>query len=318
MNMSQKRGTAGAGCAMFLVGTLTAVSATISGYPVFGGQAVRYAAAAVILLAVARLAGGPARRPSARDWVLLAALAATGLVAFNVCIVAATKDTSPATIGTVIATVPIVLALVGPLLEGRRPAPGIIVSACVVAAGAGLANGLGGGSARGLLLSLGALGGEVCFSLLAVPLLPRLGPLRVSAYSAALAAPMLLAAGLVTDGTAVLRVPTGGELAGFAYLSVVVTTIAFLLWYDAIGRLGADRAGLFAGLIPISAVATTVALGIDRPGAADLAGAALVAAGVVVGLRARVAPREVAPREPALSEPVTCEAAPIGIARGSA
>ncbi|MFA1541250.1 EamA family transporter [Actinomadura monticuli] len=310
---SHRRGTAGAGAAMFLVGTLTAVSAAVSGYPVFGGQAVRYAVAAAVLLIVARLAGGPAARPAPRDWLLLAALAATGLVAFNVCIVEATRDTSPATIGTVIATVPIVLALVGPLLERRRPAPAIVVAACVVAAGAALANGLGGGGVRGLLLSLGALAGEVCFSLLAVPLLPRLGPLRVSAYSAALAAPMLLAVGLAADGTAVLRVPTAGELAGFAYLSAVVTTIAFLLWYDAIGRLGADRAGLFAGLIPVSAVVTTVVLGIDRPGPADLAGAALVAAGVAVGLRARVAPRE-----PAVSEPVTCEAAPIGIARGSA
>ncbi|MEU8343044.1 EamA family transporter [Spirillospora sp. NPDC048832] len=313
MNTTHRRGAVGAGSAMFLVGTLTAVSATISGYPVFGGQAVRYAVAAVILLAVARFAGGPARRPAARDWALLAALAATGLVAFNVCIVAATADTSPATIGTVIAAVPIVLALAGPLLEGRAPAPGVIAAACAVAAGAALAGGLGGGSVRGLLLSLGALAGEVCFSLLAVPLLPRLGPLRVSAYSAALAAPMLLAAGLVADGTAVLRVPTAAEAAGFGYLTVVVTTIAFLLWYDAIGRLGADRAGLFAGLVPVSALATTVVLGLGRPGAAELAGAALVAAGVAAGMRAQVAPRE-----PALPEPVACEAAPIGIARGSA
>jgi drug/metabolite transporter (DMT)-like permease len=313
MNGSQRRGTAGAGTAMFLVGTLTAVSATIASYPLFGGQAVRYAVAAAVLLAVARFAGGPAVRPSPRDWLLLAALAATGLVAFNVCIVEATRDTSPATIGTVIATVPIVLALAGPLLEGRRPAPAVVAAACVVAVGAALANGLGGGGARGLLFSLGALAGEVCFSLLAVPLLPRLGPLRVSAYSAVLAAPMLLAVGIAADGTAVLRVPTAGELAGFAYLSAVVTVIAFLLWYDAIGRLGADRAGLFAGLIPVSAVVTTVALGLDRPGPADLAGAALVAAGVAVGLRARSAPRE-----PAVPEPVTCEAAPLGIARGSA
>lgn len=312
MNTSHRRGTVGAGSAMFLVGTLTAVSATVSGYPVFGGQAARYAVAAVILLIVVRVAGGSARRPAPRDWALLTALAATGLVAFNVCIVAATRDTSPATIGTVIAAVPIVLALIGPLMEGRRPAPAIVLSACVVTAGAALANGLGGGSVRGTLLSLGALAGEVCFSLLAVPLLPRLGPLRVSAYSAALAAPMLLAVGLVVDGTAVLRTPTPGELAGFTYLSVVVTTVAFLLWYDGIGRLGADRAGLFAGLIPVSAVLTTVALGIDLPGPADLGGAALVAAGVVLGLRARVAPRE-----PVAGEPVTCEAAPIGIARGS-
>ncbi|KAB2365391.1 EamA family transporter [Actinomadura montaniterrae] len=296
-------GGAAAGTAMFLVGTLTAVSATIKDYPVFGGQAVRYTVAAAILLAVARLRGGPGRRPRAREWALLAALAGTGLVAFNVCIVAATRDTSPATIGTVIATVPIVLALVGPLLEGRRPAPAVVASACVVAAGAALANGFGGGSVRGLLLSLGALAGEVCFSLLAVPLLPALGPVRVSAYSAAIAAPMLLAVGLVTDGTAVLRAPTDAEFAGLAYLSVIVTVIAFLLWYGTLGRLGADRAGLFAGMIPVSAVVTTVVLGLGRPGPADLAGAALVAAGVVLGLRRRVVP---------------CEAAPIGIARGSA
>ncbi|MBO2463812.1 DMT family transporter [Actinomadura violacea] len=296
-------GAAAAGAAMFLVGTLTAVSATISDYPVFGGQAVRYTVAALILLAVVRWRGGPARRPTVREWALLAALAGTGLVAFNVCIVAATRDTSPATIGTVIATVPIVLALVGPLLEGRRPAPAVVVSACVVAAGAALANGLGGGSVRGLLLSLGALGGEVCFSLLAVPLLPTLGPVRVSAYSAAIAAPMLLAVGLVTDGASVLRMPTGAEFAGLTYLSVIVTVVAFLLWYGALGRLGADRAGLFAGVIPVSAVVTTVVLGLGRPGPADLAGAALVALGVVLGLRRRVVP---------------CEAAPIGIARGSA
>ncbi|MCP9950238.1 hypothetical protein LUX33_18675 [Actinomadura madurae] len=64
MNSSHRRGTAGAGAAMFFVGTLTAVSATISGYPVFGGQAVRYAVAALVLLAVARFTGRPpAGRP---------------------------------------------------------------------------------------------------------------------------------------------------------------------------------------------------------------------------------------------------------------
>ncbi|MFI0451000.1 DMT family transporter [Actinomadura sp. 6N118] len=301
------RGVLGAGSAMFCVGTLTAVSATIADYPVFGGQAVRYAVAAAILLFAVRLVDRRRDRPrrtprdlttrslttrnltlrdlTLRDLALLTALAGTGLAAFNVFIVAATRDTSPATIGTVIATVPIALALVGPILERRRPSPVIVVSAVVVTLGAALANGLGSGTPRGLLLSLGALGGEVCFSLLAVPLLPKLGPLRVSAYSAALAAPMLLVIGLVADGRAVLRVPTVSEVAGFTYLSVVVTTVAFLLWYDAIGRLGADRAGLFAGVIPVSAVITTVALGLGSPGPADLAGAALVAVGVVIGLR---------------------------------
>lgn len=279
------RGIVQAAVVMTIVGTLTAVSATVSRYPVYGGQAVRYAVAAVILLGVARLRG-PRPRPSARwEWPLLAVLAATGLAGFNVCIVEGTRYTSPATIGTVVGSVPVVLAVAAPLMEGRRPAARIVAAAAVVTAGAALANGLGGGSLPGFLLALGALVGEVCFSLLALPLLPRLGAVRVSAYSAAAAVPMLLAAGLAVDGRSVLRTPTWGEAAGLGYLSLVVTAGAFIAWYDALGLIGADRAGLFAGLIPVSAVATTMALGLRSPGVAELAGALLVGLGVIVGLK---------------------------------
>jgi drug/metabolite transporter (DMT)-like permease len=281
------QGNTQAAVGMTVVGTLTAVSATISHYPVYGGQAVRYAVAAVILLFVARLRdrGRPAVRGPRWQWPLIGALAATGLAGFNVCIVEGTRYTSPATIGTVVGSVPIVLAIAAPLMDGRRPARRTVVAAAVVTAGAGVANGLGGGSLPGLLLALGALAGEVCFSLLAIPLLPRLGAVRVSAYSAAAAVPMLFAAGLVADGTGVVRTPTWSEAAGFTYLSLVVTAGAFILWYDALGRIGADRAGLFAGLIPVSAVATTMALGLRTPGMPELAGALLVGLGVVLGLR---------------------------------
>ncbi|MEV5710040.1 DMT family transporter [Actinoallomurus sp. NPDC052274] len=283
------RGLVQAAAAMTLVGTLTAVSAVIAPYPVYGGQAVRYAVAAVILLVVARLSErsrGPRtrRRLTLREWALVTALATTGLAGFNVCIVEGTRYTTPAMIGTVVGAVPVLLAVVAPLLERRRPAPRLVVAAVIVALGAAAANGLGGGSVPGLLLALGALAGEMAFSLLAVPLLPTLGPIRVSAYSAAVATPMLLGAGLLVDGTSVVRVPTVGELAGFAYLVVVVTVGAFLLWYDALGRIGADRAGLFAGLIPVSAAVTTMVLGLGTPGPAELTGALLVGCGVAAGL----------------------------------
>jgi drug/metabolite transporter (DMT)-like permease len=283
------RGVVQAASAMTLVGTLTAVSAAIARYPVYGGQAVRYAVAAVILLAVARLAersGEPRARPrlTLREWCLVTALAATGLVGFNICVVEGTRHTTPAMIGTVVGAVPVLLAIVAPLMERRRPAPRLVVAAVIVTLGAAAANGLGGGSLPGLLLSLGALVGELAFSLLAVPLLPRLGPVRVSAYSAAAATPMLLGVGLTVDGTAVVRIPTVGEVAGFAYLAVIVTVGAFVLWYDALGRIGADRAGLFAGLIPVSAAVTTMVLGLGTPNAAELTGALLVGCGVAAGL----------------------------------
>jgi drug/metabolite transporter (DMT)-like permease len=270
---------------MLLVGTSTAVSATVAGYPVLTGQALRYALAAAILLAVVRHRRLPRAGPTPRDVLLLAALAATGLAGFNIFLVEATRHASPSMIGTVVGAVPVVLAIAGPLTQRRRPAARTVGAALVVALGAAVAAGSGGGGARGVLLSLGALTCEVAFSLLAVPLLPRLGPLRVAAYPAALSAPMLLAAGVAVDGTSALRLPTPAEAAAFGYLGVLVTAVAFFLWYDALRRLGADRAGLFAGLVPVGSLLTTVALGLGEAGPADVAGAVLVGLGVVIGLR---------------------------------
>jgi drug/metabolite transporter (DMT)-like permease len=280
---------AGAAGAMFMVGTLAAVSGLIDGYPLYGGQALRYALAAVILLAVARVRG-PVRKvrlgPSA--WGLLCGLSLTGLVLFNVCVFEATRASSPALTGTVLATVPLALAVLGPLARGSGPSlpsPRVIVAALVVVGGALLATGFGSGNLPGLMWSLGALACEVCFSLLALPLLPSLGPIRVSAYSTALAVPFLLVIGFVMDGRAMFGVPTVSEALGLGYLSLIVTTVAFFLWYDSLPRLGADRAGLFAGMIPVGAISTSVVLGLGLPSAADLAGAAVVIAGISFGLR---------------------------------
>ncbi|MDX6740637.1 DMT family transporter [Actinocorallia sp. A-T 12471] len=275
----------GAASAMLLVGTSTAVSATIADYPVFAGQALRYGLAAVILLVVVQHQRLPRVRLTPRDVLLLVALAATGLAGFNFFLVEATRHAGPAMIGAVVGAVPLVLALVGPLLERRRPAPRTVAAALVVAVGTAVAAGLGSGSLTGLLLALGALAGEVAFSLLAVPLLPKLGPLRVAAYPAALSVPMLLVASLALEGTGVLRLPTPNEAAAFVYLGAIVTAAAFFLWYDALRRLGADRAGLFAGLVPVGALLTTVVLGLGSAGPADVTGVVLVAAGVALGLR---------------------------------
>jgi drug/metabolite transporter (DMT)-like permease len=281
---SSLRGSVGAAAAMFLVGTLAAGSSVINHYPLYGGQVLRYALSATILLAVARARGLGLVRLTPRQALLLLSLAATGLVLFNVCVIQATRHASPTLVGTTVGAVPVVLALVGPLLVRSRPSGRVLVAAAVVVAGATVTNGLGGGSLTGLLYAVGALACEACFSLLAIPLLPTLGPVRVSAYTQALAVPVLLVTGAVTEGAGLLRMPTAAEAAALLYLATVVSAGAFLLWYDALPRLGADRAGLFAGLVPVGAIATTVLLGLGTPTATELGGAALVIAGLLVGM----------------------------------
>jgi drug/metabolite transporter (DMT)-like permease len=71
-----------------------------------------------------------------------------------------------------------------------------------------------------------------------------------------------------------------------AYLGIAVTAVAFVLWYSSVGRLGAGRAGLLAGVAPVAAAATGVLLGGPAPGPLVWAGMAVVAAGLALGLRA--------------------------------
>jgi drug/metabolite transporter (DMT)-like permease len=245
---------------------------------------LRYGLSAVLFLVIAKVKRLPLIRPRAREVLLLVALAATGLVFFNVFVITATRHAHPATVGTIIGAVPILLALVGPTLSRRRPSRRVVAAAIVVVAGTAITSGLGTADATGILLSAGALICEACFTLLAIPLLTRLGPVRVSGYTSATAVPMLLLTAVLTDPTQVLRTPTPAELAGFLYLAIIVGGVAFLLWYGAMPQLGADRAGLFAGLVPIGSIAASTILGLGRPTPGELIGASIVVTGLLTGL----------------------------------
>jgi len=275
--------------AMSVLGASTAVSAHLTRYPVLGGQALRYTLAAAVFAVIVRRSGLPRLRPTARERLQLTLLSATGLVLFNVFVLAALRHTDAATLGSVVACSPLVLAIAGPLVtrsgHGHRLRRGPALGAAgLVVAGSAMVQGFGPGSAAGIVFAVLTLVCEALFSLLAVPLLPKFGELRVSAYVTVIAVPTLLVAGLATDGTAMLRMPTLTETAALLYLALPLTVGAFLLWYRALNGLGPQRAGLLIGTVPVAACAASAALGVGTPGIAQLAGVAVVVAGIVVGL----------------------------------
>ncbi|MFJ4783821.1 hypothetical protein [Streptomyces sp. NPDC088794] len=71
-----------------------------------------------------------------------------------------------------------------------------------------------------------------------------------------------------------------------AFLALGVTAVVFLLWYAAVERLGAGRAGLFNGLIPFASLLALFVTGAGGAETSQIAGAALVLVGVVIGLLA--------------------------------
>jgi drug/metabolite transporter (DMT)-like permease len=269
--------------AMVAVGSSVAASSLFKDYPILAGQGLRYSLGAIILILFAR---GALPRVERAEFPRLLLLSSTGLAGFNVFLIAALREADAGRVGVIIGSVPVALALVGPVLDGRRPNAGVVVAAVVVTAGAAAVQWAGGAmTLLGFALALGAMVCEVAFTLLAVPLLGRLGPVGVSTYACAGAGVLLVGASLATEGTGAFPAPTQPELWALLYLAVFVTAFAFVLWYSGVQRLAAERPGLFAGLVPVVALLTSAAVGNALLSPVRVLGSVAVASGVVFGVR---------------------------------
>jgi len=272
--------------AMTFVGASVAAASLLGDYPVLASQGVRYAVASLLLVAWMRASKRSLVRPSRADLTWVGGVALVGMVLFNIFLIASTNRIDPSLVGAIVGTAPVGLAVIGALQLGRRPRANLVAAAITVAIGTALVL-----QARveddplGIALALGAMLGEVGFSLLAVPVLASIGPLGVSIHSTWMAAVMLIIGALVFDGSLALPMPTPTEFLALTYLTVFVTAIAFMMWYTAVDGMGAERAGLFAGIIPVSALLTSSMIGTDIVTLPKLVGVLIVGLGVAFGLR---------------------------------
>ena len=274
--------------AMTMVGSSVGVSRTLAHAPLFAPQALRYAAAFLILLALARSARAPVVCPRGREWLWLAGISATGLVLFNVAVVRGVAHAEPAVIAVAVACAPVLLGVIGPLLEHQPPRRAIVLAAVVVTAGGVLVEGTGRTDAAGVGWAVVALACESAFTLLAVPVLPRHGGWGVSAHSTWMGAIMLVALSAVTEGPGAVARLTATDWAAMGYLAVM-TAVAFVLWYSAVAALGAGPMGLLTGVAPVAAALAGLLAGSSLPGPLVWLGMLIVVAGLVAGLRARPA-----------------------------
>lgn len=284
MNANSLRGALLVTLAYALVGASFTANSLLGDYPYAGGQALRYGAACLLLLPLLGSGGlAPLRGLTGRHWVRLALLAAVGMVGFNLAVLAAERTAEPAVPGVLVGCAPVVVAVLVPLLDGRRPTRPVLLGALLVAAGAFTVQGWGRTDLPGLLYSVGALAGEVGFTVLAVPVLRPLGPKLLTAVVCALAAVESALLGLVVDGGAFLRLPSAVETGALVWQAVLATVVGFVLFYMGVQRIGMERATLYTGAIPVAAALTAALVSTGRFGLPQAAGSVLVGAGAVLG-----------------------------------
>ena len=278
-------GIASGATAMVCVGGSVAVSGVLASGPFYFAEAIRYALACALLVGCARLTGRPVLRPRGPELLWLSAVTLTGLVIFNIALVQGASHAEPAVFGVAVACVPSLLAVAGPLIEGSRPRPRVVAAALVVTCGAGLVQGLGRSDAVGIGYAAVVFACEAGFTLLAMPVLRRHSPWSVSVHATWLAAVAYAAMGLLREGPGALAHLDMTDWLAIGYLAVLVTAVAFVLWWSSVGRIGASRAGLLTGVAPVAAAIAGVLLGGPPPRPLVWAGIAVVAFGLAVGLR---------------------------------
>lgn len=269
---------------MSLVGTSVGVSRALSTAPLFTAQAIRYSAAALILLALARRGGVRLMRPRGAEWFWLTGIAVFGLLLFNVAIVRGVAHAEPAVIAVAVACVRVVLGVIGPLFERRAPSRRILIAAATVTAGSALVEGAGRADATGIAWAAVALVCEACFTLLAVPVLARHGAWGVSLHSVWIGAVMFAVLGFTTEGASAAARLTASQWAAIGFLALMVTAVAFILWYSTVAALGAGAAGVLTGVAPVAAAVAGTVMSGRAPGVSVWFGILIVVAGLATGL----------------------------------
>ena len=281
--------------ALFWGANFNLAGPVLADLPPMEAAAGRFVLAAAIMAAItlSRREGAALLTILRHHGLKLGMVGMVGIAGFNILFFDAMRTTSAINGALVMATNPLITALLAAAVLGETLPRRQMMAMPVAFAGVAAVI-LGGSAAGGFtagwgdLEMVGANLAWAAYNVLARKLTPP-GPqfANVTVMMAAGASVLALAA---LAGPAPLALPglTGG--AALLAMAVFGSVLAYLFWSTAISQLGAGRTALFLNLVPV--FATIIAsLGGDFPGQNQLAGGVLVIAAVGYAM---LPPRKVA------------------------
>ena len=282
---------------MGIVGTsVTANKFLVGNIPIMLASEIRFLLAACILLVIVRLVEDRLPRISLRLHAILALQALFGVVAFNILILLGLDMTTATISGIITAATPAVIAIMSFTL-GDRLSRTAWFGVFIAIGGVVLVNLLASPSADvatqpllgGMLVFLAVIG-EAAYTVLGRYVTSVISPFATATYICIYGAVMFLPFALWD-----LRAFNAGDVPAstwiaILYLSVVVTVVAFVLWFKGLATIPASIAGAFTGMIPITAVISASILLHEQVGIPHLIGIACVLTGIFLVVRARSAP----------------------------
>ncbi|WP_249684326.1 DMT family transporter [Pseudomonas sp. RC2C2] len=279
--------------AMIWGGTFVAGRALASGIdPLFLGS-LRFILASAVLVLILMVSKQGLVRVNTAQLVHIVGLGFFGIYAYTLFFFHGLQYTDASRASLIVATNPAVMAIVAYLCFRQRlgRAQLLGVALCLLGAGwvvlarapgaLGQGNGIGDGLIFGCVLSW------VIFSVFCTRVVTQIGALHTVTYAVFAGAAMLSVHATLNGSMSIasLRALTARDLLCLAYLGAVGSALAYVMYYDAIAKIGPTRAGSFIALNPLTAVVAGALLLGEQLTGAMLAGGTLVILGILLANR---------------------------------
>lgn len=258
----------------------------IAEVPPLAFTAVRFTAASLLLWLVVRLREGPLDLPPGTFWRLVV-LGVLGNSCYQLAFILGLVRTTATNSALLIATVPMLVAVLGALLGLERLTPRVWAGIAIATAGVMMVE-----ATSGVTITASTLVGDGLTLLAALswagytvglrPITGKISPIRITTFTMLTGTPALVVAGLpqlLSHSWEHVGVAGWG---GLIYAALFSLTLAYILFNTSVRDVGPSRSAVYLCVTP--AVATLVAwvvLG-ERPRPLQGVGALLILAGVVI------------------------------------
>lgn len=236
----------------------------VSHVPVFLFSELRFLIAMIILLPLLSMRGEWKSSWSREEGVVLFWQSFFGVFLFSICMLYGVKWTTATSAGIITSTVPACIALLSfwILKEKlqRNQLAAILLSVCGIGliTFSGESHAVSAVSMLGNLLVFLAVISEALFTIFAKRLSGKITPFQMTAainvISFVLFLPFAIAEGIGFDWESV----PPNVWALIVYYAITASVLSFFLWYKGVAKVAASKAGLFTGMMPISAALIAV------------------------------------------------------------
>ena len=249
--------------AMVIVGSSVVIGKLIiASFPVLLASALRFGIASIILVPLLLIREGKTVVIGRQDWFILFLQAFTGVFLFSIFLLYGLKFTSAAEAGIITSTTPAVVGIISFLFLKEKLTFNKIVGIALAVCGVLLINVLGrtldtGGvrfSIFGNILIFGAVVGEALFTIFRKLSSNIISPLRTATLMSLLGFVLFFPFALYEAVQFDFSATTIFDWVPVFYYGIVVTVIAFILWFQGVTKVPASVAAGFTGIMPVSAV----------------------------------------------------------------